>query len=71
MLNQVTDPRNRTQFNSIDVTKLHQISMDSINNETTDKDKHESWRRFVNEIFQAARQQERYKDGETGDATSS
>jgi hypothetical protein len=69
LLNQVVYPDNNTQFNGINATKLYQISMDSINNETTDKDKHETWRRFVQEIFRVAKQQERYKNGEIGRQT--
>jgi len=61
------DPCNSAQFNSINATKLQQISLDSISNESTDKDKHESWRRFVIEIFRVAKMQERYKRGEIGE----
>jgi hypothetical protein len=60
------DPCNSKQFNYINAAKLQQISLDSINNESTDKDKHESWRRFVVEIFRVAKMQERYKKGEIG-----
>lgn len=67
ILIQIVDPCNNTQFNCIDATKLQQISLDSISNESTDKDKHESWRRFVHEIFRVAKQQERYKKGEIGE----
>lgn len=61
------DPCNSTKFNCINATKLQQISLDSISNESTEKDKHESWRRFVVEIFKVAKMQERYKNGEIGE----
>ena len=58
------DPSNRTQFNCVTATILEQISLDSISDENSEKDKHESWRRFVVEIFRVAKLQERYKRGE-------
>lgn len=66
ILNQVADPRKSQHLNFIDVTKLEQITLDSISNEIRWKRSDNCERRFFEELFRVARQLERYKGGEIG-----